>query len=185
MNHWLLYPVRERNPQTHGNSIGRTLPNDLPDRLRAALILVFATLEVDDDQSVGGSPKHAMSAPWQSKARARQEANRFVTGHITEAEKLLCGCSPNWEEALHHFGLALHTIQDATSPAHTGFQTWYSPYTDPVGAFRHLRREGFDPGSDSALDGASRWLWTFFKCKTDAPPLPADFFASLGHDDRP
>ena len=180
MNHWLLYPAP--NPQTHENSIGRTLPMDLPDRLHAALILTFATLEVEEDQSVAGSFKHAMSAPWQSKARARQNANDFVASHISSAQEFLCGCNPDWNQALRHFGLALHTIQDATSPAHAGFQTWYSPYTNPIGALRHLRREGFDPGSESALDNASRWLWTFFKCKAESPTLPSDFFQEIGHD---
>jgi hypothetical protein len=182
-NHWLLY--RWPKPQTHENSIFRTLPEDLPDRPLASLILTFATLEVDDDQSVAGSPKHAMTAPWQSKARAKQDANAFVRGHIVQAQELLCACSPNMREALHQSGLALHTIQDGTSPSHFGFQTWYSPLTDPIGANHHLRREGFDPGPDSELDKASRWLWTFFKCRNDSPPFPSDFFSNLKQDERP
>jgi hypothetical protein len=139
---------------------------------------------VDSDQSVSGSYKHAMKSRYQSAATAKAKANDYVRQHILRAEELLC-CKPDLDEALHQFGLALHTIQDATSPAHTGFQTWYSPWTDPFGAKSHIKKEGFDPGAGSALDGATTWLWTFFVCRNVAPELPRDFFANLGFDASP
>jgi hypothetical protein len=83
-----------------------------------------------------------------------------------------------------NFGLALHTVQDATSPAHHGFQTWHGldGTWNKYLAYVHLQEENFDPGSGSHLDKATAWLLTFLKCKDSAPPLPNDFFQHLGYD---
>jgi hypothetical protein len=79
------------------------------------------------------------------------------------------------------FGLALHTTQDATSPAHTGFQIWRGTgYISD--ALAHVKQEDFDPGPKSKLDKATWWLWTFFTCPINGPELPEDFFAHLGSD---
>lgn len=154
---------------------------ELPDRVRAALILTYATLDVDEHQSLRDSYMHAMRAPFQSKATARRRANGFVRGHLLAAERLLCDCQPHWDQALYEFGTALHTVQDATSPAHAGFQTWFG-FWNPIRAYLHVRKEGFDPGPDSGLDDATIWLWTFFVCKDQAPALPQDFFEGLSVD---
>lgn len=63
----------------------------------------------------------------------------------------------------------MHLLEDATSPAHTGFQEWRG-ITD--GGLEHFKRENFDPGANSALDQATRRAYDFFK-STD--PIPRDF----------
>ena len=75
--------------------------------------------------------------------------------------------------------MALHTIQDSTSPAHHGFQVWHGG-RNYAAAIVHVLEEDFDPGTGSQLDGATQWLWTFFHCP--APQLPPDFFENLGVD---
>jgi hypothetical protein len=145
-------------------------------------ILKAATVEVDADQDTLFSYRHAMSAPGQSTSQARALANGFVKFHLMAARFYLCRCDPNRDEALHQFGLALHTIQDSTSPAHHGFQVWYD---DTPEALDHVRREDFDPGAGSRLDNATAWLWTFFVCNNPPTPLPSDFFGGLGMDAKP
>lgn len=181
-NHWLLYP--EPNPLAHEKAIRYTTPSWLPDPEAAKHVLEMATIEVDRHQAVRDAYMHAMRAPWQSKPTAKQKANDFVRIHLAKAEILLC-CPSDVAAALSEFGIALHSVQDSTSPAHHDFQTWYSPWTDPVGAIKHIKKEGFDPGPGSHLYNATADFWKYFKCALEAPTLPQDFFAGLGYDQRP
>jgi hypothetical protein len=88
-----------------------------------------------DNIAVGGQDpenayRHAMRAPWQTKAEAAAEYNRFVGGAEQTARNLQIayiargqvGFSP---EALAEFSLALHAAIDNTSPKHEGFQVWW------------------------------------------------------------
>jgi hypothetical protein len=89
--------------------------------------------------------------------------------------------------SLELFGQALHTVQDSTSPAHNGrhhggpiqFKPWHG-LSGPINwerALKHVIKEKFDPDNYySALDTATRELWSYFKCKDSAPAFPADFF---------
>lgn len=52
-------------------------------------------------------------------------------------------------------------------------------------ALAHVSEEAFDPGQHSHLDKASAWLWTFFKRRSSAPPLPSDFFDDSGYGPNP
>jgi RHS repeat-associated protein len=173
-------------PLTHQNSIERAIPGLTREEYD---ILDRATREVDEDQSVGNSFMHAMRAgahngkPEQSIEDAKTEANAFVTEHLNMARILLCPCAPDRTEALHQFGLALHTIQDATSPAHTGFQVWNGIKGHWLEALAHIHKEDYDPGATSQLDKATAWFWTFFRCPLfGGPTPPSDFFANLGSD---
>jgi RHS repeat-associated protein len=147
-------------------------------------ILDAAQVKVDNDQSPELSYEHAMrdGLANQPESAARTLANRFVRTHLVQAQKLLCQCKPDLEKALDHFGMALHTIQDFTSPPHTGFQPWYGTRGHTEEALKHLFAEAYDPGSGSHLDIATSWFWTFFACPTSAPRMPTDFFSTLGAD---
>jgi hypothetical protein len=63
--------------------------------------------------------------------------------------------------ALHEFGVALHTLQDATSPAHSGFQLWTGEETLSQ-QLEHAGQEIMDPGPGSALYGATNDAWNWF-----------------------
>ena len=80
---------------------------------------------------------------------------------------------------LRAIGNVIHLLQDATSPAHTGFQPWDGD-TWSEAAYQHVERENFDPGADSALAAATLNAWGYL----DAAQLPEDFFNGLGVDNR-
>jgi RHS repeat-associated protein len=159
-------------PLTHENSDRRALPLAASD----VGIVDAASVFVDNGQGTAQSYQHAMRAPGQSKAAARAAANAWVTQNLKAAQQNWCTCGAmNHPVALWHFGLALHTVQDSTSPAHYGFQVWHglAPQWWPADA-DHVAKEAWDPGAGSNLDKATAWLWSFMTCPS--PPLPADYF---------
>jgi len=83
----------------------------------------------------------------------------------------------NRELMLRAMGNVIHLLQDATSPAHAGFQPWNGDVYSEA-AYDHVQRENFDPGSGSALDAATAKAWGYL----DATQLPNDFFDGLGVD---
>jgi RHS repeat-associated protein len=161
-------------PLTHENSDARVLSSSLT--ASEVGLVDAASVFVDQGQGTTESYQHAMRAPGQSKSAAKAKANSWVNQNLTAAQKNWCTCGPmNRLVALWFFGLALHTVQDSTSPAHHGFQVWHglAPQWWPADA-NHVAKEAWDPGAGSNLDKATAWLWSFMKCP--APPLPADFF---------
>ena len=178
-HHFLGYIVGLDTPLTHQQSIVRAIPGLSSHDYE---ILKAATVEVDEGQGTAESYQHAMrdGLANQSVSAAKDAANHFVGLHLKVAQILLCRCDPDRDEALHQFGLALHTIQDSTSPAHHGFQPWLGVKGHKAAALAHVRKEDYDPGSGSQLDKATSWFWTFFTCPP--PQLPSDFFSTLGAD---
>jgi RHS repeat-associated protein len=170
------------SPLVHQASIKRAIPGL---DARDYAISNAATVEVDEGQGTAESYQHAMrdGLANQSVSAAKDKANDFVRLHLSKAEILLCSCNLDRDQALHEFGLALHTIQDSTSPAHHGFQPWNGEKGHLMEAIAHVRKEDYDPGAGSQLDQATSWFWSFFTCTTaQAQPLPTDFFSSLGAD---
>lgn len=53
-------------------------------------------------------------------------------------------------EAYFWFGIGLHTLQDATSPAHSGFQSW-GDHVSMSRQIAHVLKEKFYPGKTSNL----------------------------------
>ena len=100
-----------------------------------------------------------MSNPQRNPELARQDANEFVRSQFRTA----------WEaqeagddrRALHEFGLALHALQDSTSPMHHGFQLWTGneSWPDKIG---HGYDERIDPGSGSELYRATQTAWDWY-----------------------
>jgi RHS repeat-associated protein len=162
-------------PLTHENSDARVLTSSLA--AGEVGIVDAASVFVDNGQGTAQSYQHAMRAPGQSKAAARAAANAWVTQNLTAAQKNWCTCGAmNHPVALWFFGMALHTVQDSTSPAHHGFQQW-DGLSGPINlalAISHVQKEDWDPGAGSNLDKATAWLWSFMKCPP--PALPTDFF---------
>ena len=77
---------------------------------------------------------------------------------------------------MYFLGLAMHAMQDATSPAHQGFQT-YNGGAGELGA--HIYSELFDPQGGSRLDNATAMAYLY---ATGSVPMPDDFFNGLGYD---
>jgi hypothetical protein len=170
-------------PLTHQNANQASLPISGGD-----LIMVnAATKFVDTFQKTGDSYMHAMKAPHQDGGAAKLLANAFVKTHLIAAESELCGCPGDRDKALFDFGMALHTVQDSTSPAHNTpqneFKTWDGTI-HWIKALPHVKHEDFDPGPGSALYRATADFWKYFQCINSAPALPDNFF-TWGTDQNP
>jgi len=116
--------------------------------------------------------RHAMRNPDQTVDEARSLANDFVRDQFARA-----WAAPTRDEALFRFGVALHTLQDSTSPSHAGFQVWSGEETRGQVA-AHVRRELFDPGRGSALHAATFAAWEWFLLGK----LPEGDLFIFGHD---
>jgi hypothetical protein len=173
-----------RVPLTHQNANRRELPTSEGN----IFVINYSSQAVDTHQHSDESYMHAMRDGWlpEPDATARGRANQYVQEELSKAERLLCNCGDavGYLHALEFFGHALHTVQDATSPAHNRwskkegryvFRKWYGTGVLPNAAI-HVMRENFDPGYESALDHATSDLWKYFTCKSNAPAFPADFF---------
>lgn len=161
----------------HQDAIDRTL-SFLPEADRKTL--KDAQVRIDEDQSEAASPRHAMRSPSQTVEAARAAANDFVRQEIEAARKLE-GIGSH-DEAMQRLGNAMHTLQDATSPAHHGFQLWRDEYNHSKEGLGHVLKENYDPGPNSALDRVTRTVYDYF---TGAQPMPEDFFARVGTAEPP
>jgi hypothetical protein len=85
--------------------------------------------------------------------------------------------------AMRFLGLAMHTLQDSTSPSHHGFQAWtdYPGGGLNPGEWPHGAVELIYPGTGSQLELATDRAYRYF---TGEDPMPVDFFADL-YDDLP
>lgn len=156
----------------HQNAIDRAL-NFLPSSERE--YLKFMQVVADLDQSEAGSFKHAMTVASLGMNRSWSKADCYVRDLMIRAMAL----EKNGQHlaALRLFAMALHTVQDATSPAHYLSQVWHDPYSGGAlakdEAYRHVMMENFDPGAGSELDRATLWMWNIFAGKAE---MPTDFF---------
>ncbi|GFE88656.1 hypothetical protein [Steroidobacter agaridevorans] len=148
--------------------IGRTLSS----RERAILDRAQVFADGVQFQDAASSFRHAMRNPDQTADEARALANEFVRAHFARA-----WAASTRDEALFRFGVALHTLQDATSPSHAGFQLWSGNETFGEQA-THVRAEVFDPGAGSALHRATEAAWQWFQ----RGELPQGDLFIFGHD---
>ena len=119
------------------------------------------------------APQHAMRRPGQSIQDARREANAFVKFKICEARELADRGLNTY--AMQALAEAMHTVQDAASPSHTGFQEAW-PNTVPWTLWNgdHYLNEQFDPGANSFADRNTQDIWDYF---TGRKHMPRDFFS--------
>jgi RHS repeat-associated protein len=103
---------------------------------------------------------HAMRRPGQSVSEACAESNRFLKTVANDA--LAAQRAGKTNEALFLFAVALHTIQDSTSPSHRGFQEWSGNETASEVA-AHVGAEVTYPGRGSDLDLVTRQAWSAFR----------------------
>ncbi|TDS68132.1 RHS repeat-associated core domain-containing protein, partial [Comamonas sp. JUb58] len=103
---------------------------------------------------------HAMRRPGQSKAEACAATNAYIK---EQAQKALNAKSEGkLDDAFFHFGAALHAIQDATSPSHSGFQVWTGDETKPE-QWDHVKKELTLPDENGALFQKTKQAWESFK----------------------
>jgi RHS repeat-associated protein len=120
---------------------------------------------MDANQSPAGQYEHAM---WDDRAGTRaeaiQNANNAVMARLLGARAQAAGSDAFFEE----LGDAIHTLQDATSPSHRGFQDWH-----PQSVGKHSDAERRYPAEGSAeraeLEGVTRWAGDIATSKADMP----------------
>jgi RHS repeat-associated protein len=135
--------------------IGKNLPR--PERRVLANAHVIA--DAAQYQTGDSSHRHAMTGIGETPASARAKANRFVRDQFEKAWK-----ARTRADALTEFGIALHTLQDATSPAHAGFQVWTGEESKKQIA-DHVATELYNPGKDSQLYAVTADAWKWFNQK--------------------
>ncbi len=150
----------------HQSSILRVIRLKVPAE-RAALLRQQAI--IDQNQSNAVQFKHALSIPGQTPLEAWVAANNFVRDEI-RAARALYAASQNIE-AMNRLGNAIHTMQDATSPAHEGFQMWDENWSLTREKREHYERESHTPSPTeiNEIDTATRTAWELFKSNQ---PLP-------------
>ncbi|KAB1230975.1 RHS repeat-associated core domain-containing protein [Chryseobacterium viscerum] len=133
----------------------------------------------DSDQFQTGaySYRHAMRNSNETKAQAMKKADEFVRAQFTKARQLLA--KGKTYDAYYQFALGLHILQDATSPAHGGFQTWTGNESlkQEVG---HVKQELFYPGTNSNLQKVTNYYLNLFQNGGDLPK--GNLFQSISHD---
>ncbi len=158
-----------RSAKVHQASIDRVL-NFLSEEDRD--ILKKQQEVADEDQSPECSYKHAMRSPDQTVSEAKELANDFVQRTIKTARSY--EKKGQRRDALEALGDVMHLLQDATSPAHSGFQEWKGLGVKNLrAAKKHADRENYDPGPNSDLDAATLKAWQYF---TGEIPVPKDCF---------
>ena len=144
----------------------RATPNDIRILMQEQKDFDLAT------QAVPYAHMHAMSRPGESREDARRKANRFIRSEICIARSL--AAKGHRGEAMRRLSRAMHTVQDATSPAHANFQpAWEDSVLQTINHIPHYLTEEFDPGAGSAADEATQKIWDYF---TGEKPMPDDFF---------
>lgn len=121
-------------------------------------VLAYSHFAADapEFQGPNSNHRHAMRREKQTVPQARQDANDFVRQQFSKAWS-----ANTRHEALTEFGLALHALQDSTSPAHAGFQEW-SDHPSPLEWGTHIGKEFVNPGEGSELFRATQQAWDWF-----------------------
>lgn len=163
----------------HQRAVGRALFEKLPPNEIRTLQDAVKEADNKEYQTKEMSHRHAMTQEGLTKPQARKMANDFVRSELETAKRFQA--AGNRPEALRHLGFAMHAMQDATSPAHQGFQVYHGD--EGVGPLAklgvHVVEELHDPGPKSNLDKATEKAYKYF---TGELPMPKDFFAGLGFD---
>jgi hypothetical protein len=127
--------------------------------------------DADEYQDAPNSHRHAMTPGDKSKTEARKKANDFVRDNLEKAQNATSAA-----DKMKYLGLAMHAMQDATSPAHAGFRKYYGGRRE---LYSHVWEELFDPGAGSNLDNATEMAYKYYKGDL---PMPKDFFENLCAD---
>ncbi len=127
------------------------------------------------------SPTHAMSNrnTNQSTKDAMRDADKFVRRQFNKAIGLLN--QGKWYDSYFEFGKGLHTLQDATSPAHNGFQPWGDKESN-MNIYKHIIKEGLYPGRNSNLQKVRDYYIDWFE-NPNRPALKNDnLFSNIKSD---
>lgn len=119
-----------------------------------------------------------MSNNGQTPEQAKSDADKFVRAQLKKAKELLL--SGDMDQAYFEFGVGLHTLQDATSPAHSGFQEWDG--NESLSEIKkHVTQELFYPGRNSNLQKVTNKYLNWFQSSDTSLPSE-NLFNSIKSD---
>lgn len=172
--------------QIHQMAVENVLSNLLSaDEVR---IVQDQQMVVDQDQEPVKSYEHSMTG----LVKAGDNLDNQMTNYIKSAEQFIRSnllAAIEAHKATSNFfactnlGQAIHTLTDATSPAHEGFQSWAFDES-PWAKLNHVMKERLypeEPGElkyKQALEGAVLLAYDIMVGKT---ALPARFFDAKGN----
>jgi hypothetical protein len=138
-------------PWTHNDIINEAFAGVL--NHKELNILYKASFDADGEefQSLDNSHRHAMSAPGQTPQEAYIEAVNFIDKQVAIYNE------KGGEKGLEALGFAMHTLMDASSPSHRGYQTWYGTkgVSNFSGAIFHFLKESQATRNDITKTGAT------------------------------
>ena len=102
---------------------------------------------------------HAMRNSHQTIEEACQQTNKFIRNVAENA--LLAKNNRQFDKSYFLFGVALHVMQDSTSPMHKNFQLW-SGEENMMEKIKHIKGEVKFPGNGSNLDLITNRAWNSF-----------------------
>ncbi|WP_376717558.1 hypothetical protein [Mucilaginibacter terrae] len=151
------------------------------EELRAIEIdgLNSGTVWADENQHQTGeySFMHAMTNDPEQRRMNKELALEFVRKYYAQAQEKLKSGDAHFAYFL--LGVALHPLQDATSPAHAGWQKWTGK-ENWLQLILHAGKELFYPGTDSNLQKITNKILDLFQ---SGKPLPKyDYFESIKPD---
>ena len=117
--------------------------------------------------------------------QAKDAADAYVRSQLRWAKELLR--QGRTYDAYYEFGKALHTLQDATSPAHGGFQPWsdepgfLNAVWHGLKAAWHVDKEIEYPGINSHLQGVTNYFLDWFE-HSNAPLPTGNLFNGIEAD---
>jgi RHS repeat-associated protein len=143
----------------HQRATYEVIGKKLPKSERRILANAHVIADAPQYQTGDSSHRHAMAGIGETAESAREKANAFVREQYEKAWN-----APSRAEALKEFGIALHTLQDSTSPAHAGFQRWTGEESNGEIA-KHVATELYNPGRNSNLYSVTADAWKWFNEK--------------------
>jgi len=166
-------PLFER---VHQIALENVFKNDTNVPASALKILRERQEFVDKDQQATNSFEHSMTGLLKGQSLKTQmplyitQTEAFVSNKLAAAiTARRGGLMPL---AFTNLGVALHPLQDATSPSHEGFQSW-SDDEGYFAMFLHVVKERSFPGEGVAkarLEGVVRWAFDIYMERTNMPP---------------
>lgn len=158
----------------HQWAIAKTLTRRIGSE--AVQIMQDMQVHIDRRQKNEDQYMHAMRGAGQDKAEAISQANAFVSGRISTA--IAQYKRGNRDIAWAYLADAVHTVQDATSPMHEGFQEFDEAATlgdlveHAVGEFQYPGADYSSVGTarsprgasrrQAALEGSTIWVYDIF-----------------------
>jgi hypothetical protein len=143
---------------------------------------------IDKDQRADQSAEHCMTGinavgqSWLNQSpRYIAAANDLVRNSIEAART--AAAQGHQEQSMRSFAIALHALEDSTSPAHEGFQIWSDSFGVVEMANHMFAERAYPSDSDplhrykARLEGSVRYAFNIYKGKD---MMPTQFFDAKG-----